>query len=198
MSLIIAVAKSNEAIIGGDKRSIVFLGSCPELEQELYTGKLKTDEDLLKRAKELGASLRISDGREKVWRRGDVLVGEVTEISSALEKRRRIYLVPGAYIMADITGKESKVIGQGKVACMVQGNRFTQELASQGINNSKGKIDKNVLEAVLANVGSRTPSISQEHCVLSTNVKQTKPEATVFSALREDWQKCGWRLCYQQ
>ena len=198
MSLIIAVARSNEALIGGDKRSITFLGSCPVLEQELYSGKLKTDEDLLKRAKELRASLRVSDGREKVWRRGDVLVGEVTEISSALEKRRRIYLVPGAYVMADVTGKEAKVIGQGKIACTVLGNRFTQELASHGINNAKGKIDKDVLEAVFANVGSRTPSVSQEHCVLSTDVQQTNPEAAVFNALREDCQKCGWRLCGQQ
>jgi hypothetical protein len=198
MSLIIAVSRSHEALIGGDKRSITFLGSCPELEQELYTGKIKTDEDLLKRAKELGASLRVSDERKKVWRRGDVLVGEVTEISSALEKRRRIYLVPRAYVMADVAGKEAKVIGQGKIACMVLGNRFSQELASQGINNAKGKINKNILEAVLANVGSRTPSVSQEHCVLSTDVQQQNPEAAVFSALREDCQKCGWRLCGQQ
>jgi hypothetical protein len=198
MSLIIAVAKSNEAVIGGDKRSITFLGSCPVLEQELYSGNLNTDEDLLKRAKELGATLQVSDGREKVWRRGDVLVGEVTETSSALEKRRRIYLVPGAYVMADVTGKEAKVIGQGKVACMVLGNRFTQELASQEINNAKGKIDKDALEAVFANVGSRTPSVSQVHCVLSTNVQQPDPEVAVFNALREDCQKCGWRLCGQQ
>ena len=108
MSLIIAVAGSKEAIIGGDKRSITFLGSCPELEQELYSGKLKTDEEMLNRARELGSSLQVSDGREKVWRRGDVLVGEVTEISSALERRRRIYLVPGLTSWPISLGRKSR------------------------------------------------------------------------------------------
>lgn len=198
MSLIIAVAGSKEAIIGGDKRSITFLGSCPELEQELYSGKLKTDEGMLNRARELGASLQVSDGREKVWRRGDVLVGEVTEISPALERRRRIYLVPGAYIMADVTGKEAKVIGKGKVACMVFGNRFTQDQANQGVKNVKGKIDARAMKAILTNVSLMTPSISPEHCVLSTSVQQPNPEAAVLDALQADCQKCGWRLCGQQ
>ena len=44
MSLIIAVAGSKEAIIGGDKRSITFLGSCPQLEQELIPGELHLPE----------------------------------------------------------------------------------------------------------------------------------------------------------
>jgi hypothetical protein len=198
MSLIIAVAGSKEAIIGGDKRSITFLGSCPELEQELYSGKLKTDEDLLNRARELGASLQVSDGREKVWRRGDVLVGEVTEISQAMERRRRIYLVPGAYIMADVTGKEAKVIGKGKVACMVFGNRFTQDQANHGVKNVKGKIDAGAVKAILDDISRKTPSISPEHCVLSTNVQQPNPEAAVLDALQEDCRKCGWRLCGQQ
>ena len=126
MSLIIALSKSNKAVIGGDKRSITFLGSCALLEQELYSGDIQTDQDLLKRARELGASLQVADEREKVWQRGDILVGEVTEIAPSKERRRRIYLVPGAYIMADIDGQETKVIGQGKVACMIIGNRISQ------------------------------------------------------------------------
>lgn len=198
MSLIIAVAGSKEAIIGGDKRSITFLGSCPELEQELYSGKLKTEEQMQSRARELGSSLQVSDGRDKVWQRGDVLVGEVTEISPALERRRRIYVVPGAYIMADITGKEARVIGKGKVACMVFGNRFTQEQANQGIKKVKDKIDAGAVEAILADISRMTPSISPEHCVLSTRVQQPDPEAAVLDALREDCHKCGWRLCGQQ
>ena len=55
MSLIIALSKSNKAVIGGDKRSITFLGSCALLEQELYSGNIQTDQDLLKR---LGSSGR--------------------------------------------------------------------------------------------------------------------------------------------
>jgi hypothetical protein len=198
MSLIIALAGSKEAIIGGDKRSIIFLGSCKELEQELYSSKLKTDEDLLKRARELGACLQVADGREKVWQHGDVLVGEVTEISATMDKRRRIYLVPRAYVMADVTGKEVKMIGQGKNACIVLGNKFTQELAGQSIKNAKGKIDERVIGAILAEASKMSPSVSPEHLVLSTVVQHPYPEAAVFGALREDCHKNGWRLCDQQ
>jgi hypothetical protein len=198
MSLIIALAKSKEAIIGGDHRSITFLGKCPELEQDLYSGKLRTVEDMLERAKELKASLQVADDREKVWLRGDMLVGEVTEISPAAERRRRIYLVPGAYVVADINGKEAHVTDQGNVACIVLGNRFTQELASQGIKKVQGKIDEHAVRAILAEAGSRTPSVSPEHCVLLTNVQQPDPVAAVFCALQEDCIESGWRLCGQQ
>ena len=108
MSLVIALAGSREAVIGGDQRCITFLGSCTQLEEELYSGRIKNDEALLARARELGATLQVSDGREKVWRRGDLLVGEVTELSSRLERRRRIYLAPGARLEVDITGREAR------------------------------------------------------------------------------------------
>jgi hypothetical protein len=117
----------------GDKRSIAFLGSCPALEDELYSGKIKDDKELVARAKDLGASLQVSDGREKVWRRVEgkregrgkedenLLVGEVTEISLSSDRRRRIYLTPGAYLMADISGGEAKITGQGKSAASSPG-----------------------------------------------------------------------------
>jgi hypothetical protein len=81
---------------------------------------------------------------------------------------------------------------------MVFGNRFTQDLANQGIKNAKGKIDAGAVGAILADVSNMTPSISPEHRVLSTDVRQPKPEAAVLDALQEDCQKCGWRLCGQQ
>ena len=58
--------------------------------------------------------MQVTDGREKVWRHGDVLVGEVTEISAKLERRRRIYLVPGAHLIVDVAGEEAKITGAGK------------------------------------------------------------------------------------
>jgi hypothetical protein len=103
MSLVIALAASREAVIGADRRAIAFLGSCPRLEEELYSGQIKDDQQLLDRARELGAALQITSNREKVWRRGDLLVGEVTEISAVQSRRRRIYLTPGASLQVDIT-----------------------------------------------------------------------------------------------
>jgi hypothetical protein len=198
MSLIIAVVGGKEAIIGGDKRSITFLGDCSKLEEELYSGRLSSDEEMQKRAKDLSASLLVSDEREKVWHYGDILVGEVTEISPEIEKRRRIYLVPGAFIMADITGKDVKVIGQGNNECIVLGNKFTQRLAVQAINKANGKIDNNMMSSIFLDIRKRTPTISQKYCILSTKVQNSNPKEAVFRALQEDCKKSEWRICAQQ
>ena len=110
MSLVIALAASQEAVIGADRRAIAFLGSCPKLEEELYSGQIKNDQELVDRARELCATLQVSDGKEKVWRRGDLLVGEVTEISVKLCRRRRIYLAPGASLQVDITSGDVALV----------------------------------------------------------------------------------------
>jgi len=49
---------------------MIFAGDCRALEAELYSGKIRTDEDLRRRASDLGARVGISDSRDKVWRRG--------------------------------------------------------------------------------------------------------------------------------
>ena len=90
------------------------------MEEELYSGQIKNDEELAERARELGATLQISDGREKVRRRGDLLVGEVTEISLKLSRRRRIYLAPGASLQVDITNDEVRIKAWGLLAHVFQ------------------------------------------------------------------------------
>lgn len=198
MSLVIALAASREAVIGGDRRSIAFLGGCPKLEEELYSGRIKDDRELIARARELGASLQVSDGREKVWRRGDVLVGEVTEISMQLERRRRIYLVPGAHLIVDITGKEAKISSQGGVGCIVLGNRFTQELAADAAGKAKGRVNELVIRGLLAEAGERTASVSREFTVLRCDAQQPDAQAALLLALEEDARKNGWKLCARQ
>jgi hypothetical protein len=174
------------------------LGSCHQLEEELYSGQIKNDQDLIARAKELGASLQVTEGREKVWWHGDVLVGEVTEISSKLERRRRVYLVPGAHLIVDFAGEEAKVTGVGKVGCVVFGNRFTQKLASEGVGRAKGEVNEDLIKRILADAGQRTASVSQEYTVLRTDTKQSNPDAALQKALQEDCEKNGWRICGQR
>ena len=195
MSLIIACCGSKKAVIGGDKRSITFIGSCSQLEDELYTGRIRTDEDLKARAVELGACLQVSDGREKVWRRGDLLVGEVTEISAERQKRRRIYLAPGAFIITDINDSDARITSRGRASCLILGNRLTRDLASRSIRDfaSKGFDDK-VIDDIFKDISSKTASVSQEHTILSSAVKHTDPEAEVLNALAEDCRASGWKL----
>jgi len=195
LSLVIALAGSREAVVGGDRRSIAILGSCPKLEEELYSGRIRNDQELVARARELGASCQVSDGREKVWRSKDVLVGEVTEISLHFERRRRIYLVPGAHLIVDVTGGEARITGQGKVGCIVLGNRFTQKLASEGVGRARGRVNEQLIKTILAAAGERTASVSREHTVLKCIVTQPDPQAALLRVLKEDCKKSGWRLC---
>ncbi len=140
----------------------------------------------------------MSDGKEKVWRSGDILVGEVTKISQESELRRRIYLSPRAYVMADITGKDVKITGRGGVACMVLGNKFTQKLASEGVAKAKGRVNEQVIRSILEDAGKRTASVSREHTLLRIEVSPANPDAAVLAALKKDCEKNGWRPCGQE
>ena len=205
MSLVIALAASREAVIGADRRAIAFLGSCPRLEEELYSGLIEDDQKLLDRARELGAALQITNSKEKVWRRGDLLVGEVTEISLEQSRRRRIYLAPGASLQVDITsGKVADANGEARirawngVGCTVFGNRFTQKLAYDEVGRAGGRVNEALIKSILVKAGERTASVSRESTVLHSAVLQSDSKAALLRALEEDCKESGWRLCAQQ
>ena len=228
MSLVIALAGSRQAVVGADRRAISFLGACQALEEELYSGMIRDDRVLLTRAKELGAVLQISDGREKVWRQegvacmgkavytGGILVGEVTEISARLSRRRRIYVVPGASLQVDITSGhdsghaneqteaardradatcgEARIREWGGVGCIVFGNRFTQKLAFEEIGQAGGRVNEALIKSILAKAWQKTASVSREYTVLCSDIKPADARAALFKALEQDCQKFGWKL----
>lgn len=206
MSLVIALAASRQAVIGADRRAITFLGTCAELEEELYCGQIENDPKLLKRAGDLGASLQVSDDREKVWKRGDLLVGEVTEISPRLCRRKRIYLAPGASLQVDITsgegvegaGGEARIRAWDGVGCIVFGNRFTQKLAYEEVGRAGGRVDEALIKSILIKAGEKTASVSRESTVLRSDAKIADPKAALLRALEEDCKESGWRLCAQE
>lgn len=198
MSLVVALAKSNEAVIGGDRRSITFLGKSPELEDELYSGQIADDQALVARAEETGAILYVSDGREKVWRHKDLLVGEVTEISPLHERRRRIYITPGARMDVEISGGEARIKATGGTGCVVYGNQFTQKIAGEIVARAKGRVDEPLIREIFIDAARKTASVSREHIILKSEKKLADPQKALREALEEDCQKCGWRLCAPQ
>ena len=207
MSLVIALAASRHAVIAADRRAILFLGSCQELEAELYSGQIKDDQELEARAEAFGAVLQVSDGREKVWRRGDVLVGEVTELSPQLQRRRRIYIAPGASLQVEIKsgleaeleleskGGEARIKAWGGVGCTVFGNRFTQKLAAEEIARAGSRVDLSLIQRIFQKAAERTASVSREHTILKSNVVRADARAGLLAALQADCEECGWRLC---
>ncbi|MDM7913593.1 MAG: DUF2121 domain-containing protein, partial [Methanotrichaceae archaeon] len=137
--------------------------------------------------------------REKVWRhaKGDILVGEVTEISLEAERRRRIYLTSGSYLMVEIANGEAMISGQGKVGCIVLGNKLTQRLAGEAIKKAGGRMNEEIMRSIFADIGSRTASVSKEYTVLRTEVKLPDPAAALLDAFREDCKNSKWKLCGQ-
>ena len=203
MSLVIALALRKMAVIGADRRSIAFFGPCPVLEEELYSGLIEDDRKLKSRAGELGASLQVSDGREKVWRRGDVLVGEVAEVSASHCRRRRIYLLPGASLEVEIeeydaSFGQARIRSWGGVGCTVFGNRFTQKLASKEISLAGGRVDEALIRAILEKAGRETASVSRESVVLRSDFMAVNAREDLLKALQEDCREGGWRLCDPQ
>jgi hypothetical protein len=196
LSLVVAFAGKKMAMIGGDKRSIAFFGEAEALEEELYSGKIRTDEELLKRAEELGSVIQIADGREKVWKRddGEVLVGEVTELSVESQRRRRVYLVPEGYILVEISGKRAEVSKRGKSTLIILGNRFTREFAYQRLGAVGKAPDLSSLKSLFEEARRATASVSPDFTILSSDKIHSNPEAVLLAALREDCEERGWEL----
>ena len=133
MSLVIAFIGIQGAVMAGDMREIITLGdraSTETLEHELYTGLIVTDEDVKKRAGELGISLTIRDDKRKVTQRDGILVGEVSETERGVTRKRRLYATTGEYALAEITDADLRLTGKGKASnFVVLGNQVTKQIA---------------------------------------------------------------------
>jgi hypothetical protein len=188
---------SKKALIAGDQRSIIFSGSCLQFEDDLYSGKISNLDELKARAFELGASLTVLDGKKKVWKRDGILVGEVAEISKNFQKSRRVYLVPGSYIMLDIKGPLAKITAKGSISCLILGNKFTQVLANEAVQKAQGKANEQLLRSIFEEAARRTASVSQEYDLLSTDSNSSSDAEALLDVIKADCQKNSWDICDQ-
>jgi hypothetical protein len=194
MSLVVAYSGKKRAMIAGDKRRIAFFGEAGALEEELYGGRIRTGEDLHRRAEELGSVVEIADGHEKVWKRGDLLAGEVTEISIERQRRRRVYAVPGGYILVEIDGKRAEISKRGTSTLIILGNRFTRDLAYKRLGSGKPP-DESSMRSLFEEAGRATASVSPDFTILTSDGEKPDPQAALLRALKEDCQEGGWDLC---
>jgi hypothetical protein len=199
MSLIITYIGSKGCVIAGDKRRIGFFGpenNREKLEKELYFGKIHTQDELLKKAGNLGITLKISDDADKIREIGDVVVGEVRSKTTIETKRKRIYATTAAYNMVELVGSEIKTIKSGGSSIVVFGNKYTQELAEKTIKkNWKSKITLieigKIFESVMEEVSIKTPSVSPAHDVMikypSIKAKEAKEllRTTILQDVKE-------------
>lgn len=171
MSLIITYISSKGCVMAGDKRRIAYFGdksSREILEDELYAGKIKSDDELQRRASELGVNIKVTDDTCKVRSLGDVVVGEISQKTPFETRRRRIYATTGAYQIIELTGSRITSMEKGDTAIIVFGNKIAKEITNRFLKKrwrtkTSLKDVADLFRELMDHVSSQTPSVGSEY-----------------------------------
>ncbi|MFQ6055972.1 MAG: DUF2121 domain-containing protein, partial [Methanosarcinales archaeon] len=142
------------------------------LEEELYKGIIKTDKELLHRAKDLGINIYIRDDKKKVRiYKENVLVGEVTSYSAEKIQIRRMYVTIGGYSIAEIIDNKLKITDTGGSSFIVFGNEITKKIANIAIKNTwkkRGTLKDaiRVLITAMEAASKKTASVSKQYDII--------------------------------
>jgi hypothetical protein len=188
ISLIIAYIGNKGSVMVGDKRKIAFFGEKTDrekLEEELYSGILKTDTEFINKAKELNISYKITEDAIKIKNLENALVGEVSTRTTAETKRKRIYATTNAYKIVELLGSEIVSSDSGKGSIIVFGNKITKSLANEYINEFwKSKVSLrfvgDIFLKVFEKIANETPTIGKEYDVLIQQTKYAPNEAMSY------------------
>lgn len=179
MSLVIAFIGSDGAVIAGDLREILMAGpdaAICRFEQELYSGQIRTDSDLKKRAVENGIILHLRDDKCKLSDHEGILIGEVAESEGDKVRRRRLCVACGTYAIIDIDEDES-VLKQrgGEGTFVILGNEITKRIAHAMIQSEwkSGTFPDAVrlIIRIMNAAASSTASVSRAYTILQTRKK---------------------------
>ena len=185
MSLIIAYVGKKGCIMASDKRKIGYFGDKQNLsilEDELYNGKIDNDEDFLKRADELGISIKITDGASKLKTVANTVRGEVSTKGTFETRRRRIYGTTNGYQIVELLGSETKSRNAGESGIIVFGNEFSKTMAETLINrrwksSQSLRYMGDIFKEIIEEVASKTPTVGDNVEVLMQQPEFNKAEA---------------------
>ena len=179
MSLVIAFIGSEGAVIAGDLREILMAGpdaAISRFEQELYSGQIRTDSDLKRRAIENGIILNLRDNKCKVSDHEGILIGEVAESEGDKVRRRRLCVACGTYAIID-TDEDVSTLKQrgGGGTFVVLGNEVTKRIAHAMIRSewNSGTFPDAVrlIIRIMNTAASCTASVSSAFTILQTQKK---------------------------
>lgn len=185
MSLIIAYIGKKGCVMTGDKRKIGYFGDkerLDELEKDLYSGNIKSDEEFQKRANDLGISIKITDDANKLKIVGNCVRGEVSTKGTFETKRRRIYGTTNGYQIVELLGSETQSRNAGEKGIIIFGNNYAKQLA-QSLIQKKWKASQSlkymgeVFEDILREVSSKTPTVGSHFDTLIQQPKFNASEA---------------------
>jgi len=185
MSLIMTYVGSNGCVMIGDKRRIGFFGDkelIKKLEEELYSGKIKNDQELLDRSNRLNVTIKVIDDAKKVKSLGDVVVGEVRFKTTMETRRKRIYATTNGYNIVELLGSKIENIQKGETSIIVFGNKLTKKIANDALQKKwKSKTTLKdigeLFKMIMDEVALLTPSISKEYDLYIKSRIMSKNEA---------------------
>ena len=185
MSLIIAYIGKKGCVMASDKRRIGYFGNKEQLnalESELYSGKIKTDEEFKKKADEYGISIKLTEDATKITTVGNCVRGEVTTKKVFETYRKRIYGTTMGYQIVELSGSETVSREAGEKAIIVFGNKFAKQEAEKLINKKwkpslSLKYMGDIFEEILTEISRKTPTIGNTFDVLIKQPKFNKSEA---------------------
>ena len=171
--------------MASDKRKIAFFGDKDkreELEDEIYSGTITSDDELYKRASDLDIVIKISEDSNKLRDIEDVIVGEVSSKSPFESKRKRIYGTTNGYQIIELLGSDITNSDKGDKAIIIFGNKFTKSLANDLLNKKlKANFSLNYMEDVFVNIlkeiSKQTPSIGKEYDVMMKSPSLTTKQS---------------------
>ncbi|MDD1678172.1 MAG: DUF2121 domain-containing protein [Methanomicrobiales archaeon] len=176
MSIVIAFIGKRGSVVAGDMREIILQGNSPEsdqFEEELYSGRIVSDEAMLGRARELGVQLGIRDTKKKVREREDVLIGEISDFERGILRKRRLYITTGRFVLVEVEGHKITLLQQGEASrFVVLGNEITQQIAQDCITRrwKGGGFAEAILliHEIMKTISRRTASVSKEYTLVRT------------------------------
>ena len=185
MSLIIAYVGKKGCVMASDKRKIGYFGdkeNLAVLEKELYEGKIDNDDDFLKRAAELGISIKITDDANKIKIIGNTIRGEVSTKGTFETRRRRIYGTTNGYQIVELLGSNTESRKAGESGVIISGNEYAKRMAETLIkrewkSSQSLRYMGEIFEGILNEVSSKTPTVGEKVDVLMQQPKYDKAEA---------------------
>ena len=196
MSLIIAYVGKKGCVMAGDKRRIAYFGSKEErelLEQEIYSGDIRTDEELYARAEELEISLKVTDDASKVKSVENVAVGEVSSRGTMETKRKRIYGTTNGFQIIELTGSEIVNTKRGESSIIVFGNKITKSLANDMLKNRwkpsfSLKYMGDIFGQIIDDISKKTPSLGTKYDVViqQNNLSKDKVQDYLDEVVERD------------
>ncbi|MDO5810320.1 MAG: DUF2121 domain-containing protein [Methanobrevibacter sp.] len=185
MSLIIAYVGKKGCVMASDKRKIGYFGDKENLrilENELYDGKLATDDEFLARAEELSISIKITDDANKLKKVGNTIRGEVSTKGTFETRRRRIYGTTNGYQMLELLGSETEKRNAGKSGLIIFGNDFAKRMAETLIQRKwKASLSLRymgeIFQSIVEEVASKTPTVGKKVDVMMQQPKYNESEA---------------------